>query len=128
MLSTPLSSPPPPSPCFLFSFSSYVYPRDLHSFPTRRSSDLQVVADRRLDDEAVQGGAKHGVVVEAVDQARVKAGLVGLQAVDHDLVQLGGADASDHAGVQDVVAVVDIVLVRDRARLVGASQDMLADL
>src|SRR5690606_39463823 len=26
--------------CFLFSFKAYRHPRDLHSFPTRRSSDL----------------------------------------------------------------------------------------
>src|SRR5699024_8956920 len=38
--------------------------------------DGEVVADGRLDDEAVQGGAEHGVVVETVHQARVQAGLV----------------------------------------------------
>src|SRR5699024_3332439 len=38
--------------------------------------DGEIVADRRLDDEAVQGSAEHGVVVEAVDQARVPARLV----------------------------------------------------
>src|SRR5699024_11508835 len=60
--------------------------------------DGEIVADRRLDDEAVQGGAEHGVVVEAVDQARIPARLVGLEAVDHALVQIGGTDAPDLAG------------------------------
>src|SRR5207244_11072505 len=68
---------------FLFSFFSlYAAPRDLHSFPTRRSSDLvdavdrlgherrmKPVSDRHvLDDEAegrdVVGGREHVVVPE----------------------------------------------------------------
>src|SRR5436305_15317385 len=32
---------------FLFFFYYYVHHRDLHSFPTRRSSDLRAVPDRR---------------------------------------------------------------------------------
>src|SRR5947207_4689587 len=41
----------------LFFFSSYGYPRDLHSFPTRRSSDLSEVGEatvpRRLRQHPV---------------------------------------------------------------------------
>src|SRR5437773_9708379 len=35
---------------FLFFFYSYADPRDLHSFPTRRSSDLHAVAGRGGDN------------------------------------------------------------------------------
>src|SRR5207245_11142196 len=38
----PLYPLSPPSFLLFFSFYSYLAPRDLHSFPTRRSSDLQV--------------------------------------------------------------------------------------
>src|SRR5437879_7807686 len=46
------------TPCF-FSSSSGAH-RDLHSFPTRRSSDLDV---RKLDGRAVTVGDDHGGVV-----------------------------------------------------------------
>src|SRR5437016_13664275 len=42
-------------PCSLFFFFLlYSYPRDLHSFPTRRSSDLFVSVTGKLMDELAQ--------------------------------------------------------------------------
>src|SRR5205085_8200773 len=50
----------------LFSFQSSAYPRDLHSFPTRRSSDLERAGEGRLrrpvpDALSAAGRDVHGV-------------------------------------------------------------------
>ena len=49
----------------------------------------QRIADRRLDQEAVQHRAVVAVIVEAVDQLDVTPGLLGMGAPDDALVQVG---------------------------------------
>src|SRR5699024_12130661 len=43
---------PLPLPLSFFFFSRYGHPRDLHSFPTRRSSDLRL--DKMLQNQAIR--------------------------------------------------------------------------
>src|SRR5437762_9369014 len=58
-LSTPTSS-------LLFSFSHYLHPRHLHSFPTRRSSDLRQRDEADLADRPDHPGRGAGDGVIAV--------------------------------------------------------------
>ena len=74
------------------------------------------VADHGLHGEAVERRAEQLVVVEAGDQALVEARLRRLDAVDDALVEIGGAQAPDAAGEVDVVAVVHLRQVVERAR------------
>ena len=53
--------------------------------------DRQRMAERRLDAEAVEYGAENFVVVEAIDQRFIQRDLVGHGAIDHALIQIGGA-------------------------------------
>ncbi|MNE72339.1 hypothetical protein D3C80_1682720 [compost metagenome] len=53
----------------------------------------QRIADRRLHQEAVQHRAVVAVIVEAVDQALVLAGFLGLGAPDDALMQVGDPQA-----------------------------------
>src|SRR5438270_9268234 len=66
----------------LFSFYSYGAPRDLHSFPTRRSSDLRrcAGADRRVERRRI-GGQDGKLVANDLVQRRTRpdAGLLVLQ-------------------------------------------------
>ena len=78
--------------------------------------DGERVTDHRLHAEAVQDRAEVLVVVEAGDQPLVPGGLLGLDPVDHSLVEVGGAQAPDPAGEVDVVRVVDLRQVVERAR------------
>ena len=66
------------------------------------------------------------VVIEAVDQGFVERRFVGHGAVHHALVQIGGAQAPDLAGEHDVVAVVHLGEVVERAGLLGKRQHVFA--
>jgi error-prone DNA polymerase len=77
------------------------------------------VADHRLDHEPVQHRAEHRVVIEPGRQPVVPAGLLGLLAVDHALVQVGGPQVPDPAGELDVVRVVHLGQVVERAGSLG---------
>jgi hypothetical protein len=89
--------------------------------------DGERVVDRRLDQEAVQHGAVVAVVVEAVDELRVAAGLVGVGAPDDALVQVGDPQAVV-LGVEleeDLIEALGHVVDRAGARRV---EDLLRDL
>ena len=90
--------------------------------------DRQRVADHRLHAEAVERRAEDLVVVEARAQALVEVGLVGRDAVDDALVEVGRPQAPDAAGEVDVVRVVDLREVVDRARELRVGQRVLAAL
>ena len=90
--------------------------------------DGQRVADDGLDAEAVEHRAEHLVVVEAGEEALVPLGLLGLDAVDDALVQVGGAQAPDPAGEVDVVGVVHLGQVVERAGQLGEGERVLAAL
>ena len=90
--------------------------------------DGQRVADHRLHAEAVEDGPEVLVVVEAGDEAVVGRRLVGLDPVDDALVQVGGAQAPDPAGEVDVVRVVDLREVVERAGELRERQDVGAAL
>ncbi len=83
------------------------------------------MAQRRLDQEAVQDRAVVAVIVEAVDQPRIQPGLGGLGAPDDALVQVGDPQAV----VLDVELEQQLILglghVVDRPRIAGV-QDLLA--
>ena len=88
--------------------------------------DGQRVADHGLDAEAVEDGAEVLVVVEPGDQPLVGGGLVGLDAVDDALVEVGRAQPPDPAGEVDVVRVVDLREVVERAGQLRERQRVLA--
>src|SRR3954452_22229599 len=90
--------------------------------------DGQRVADHRLDAEAGEDGAEEIVVVEAGDEAVVAGGLLGLDAVDDALVEVGRAQAPGAAGEVDVGRVVDLGAVVERARQLREGQGVLAAL
>ena len=86
------------------------------------------MADHRLHAEAVEDSPEDLVVVEAGDEALVERGLLGLDAVDDPLVEVGGAQAPDPAGEVDVVRVVDLGEVVERAGDLRERQHVLAAL
>src|SRR5205814_10291285 len=65
----------------LFLINSFPHPRYLHSFPTRRSSDLAVVADRAREETAgIRNliGAAHtdpAVEIKALELGAIKVGV-----------------------------------------------------
>ena len=88
--------------------------------------DGQRIADRGLDQEAVEHGAVVAVVVEAVDQLDVAAGLLGVGAPDDALVQVGDPEAVV-LGVEleeDLIEALGHVVDRAGA---GRVEDLLAD-
>ncbi len=82
----------------------------------------------RLDHEPVQHRAEDGVVVVPGREPVVPGRLRRLLAVDHALVQVGGAEAPDPAGELDVVAVVHLRQVVVRAWSLGIQHPVLAAL
>ena len=85
----------------------------------------QRVADRGLDQEAVEHRAVVAVVVEAVDQLDVAAGLLGVGAPDDALVQVGDPEAVVLGVVleQDLIEALGHVVDRAGA---GRVEDLLA--
>src|SRR5205085_3410499 len=65
---------------------------------------------------AGQRGGESLVVVEARGEPRVEGRLVGLDPVDHALVEVRGAQAPDAAGEVEVVRVVHLRQVVERTR------------
>ena len=80
------------------------------------SVDGQRMPDHRLDAEAVEDRAEVLVVVETGHQPFIGSRLLGLDPVDHALVEVRGPQAPDPAGEVDVVRVVDLRQVVERAR------------
>jgi hypothetical protein len=80
------------------------------------------MADNRLDTEAVQHRAEDLVVVEPSQQALVERRFLGLDPVDDALVQVCRPQAPDATGEVDVVGVVRLREVIDRARLLRERQ------
>src|SRR5579859_3902223 len=87
--------------------------------------DRDGMFDGGLHAEAVEGSAKDLVVVEAVDEGFVNGSFIGDGAVDHSLIQIGGADAPDLAAEMDIVAIVNLGEMVKRARLLGEGQQIL---
>ena len=80
------------------------------------------LADRRLDAEPVQDRAEHLVVVEAIHQRLVQRHFVGRRAVDDALIQIRRPQPPHPAREHDVVAVVDLREVVERAGLLRVRQ------
>ncbi len=87
--------------------------------------DCERMSDRRLRAETVQHRAEDLVVVEAVYESFIERHLIGHGAVDDALVQVGRAQPPDFAGEHDVVTVVHLREVIERARLLGEGQHVL---
>src|SRR5207253_9520575 len=85
-----------PPPCsFLFSFSLHGCPPHLHSFPTRRSSDLDALRDQALRPIALQALCRIGreaVVVAAPAMLEAAREPDERWAVLSAVIQVGGAD------------------------------------
>ena len=90
--------------------------------------DGERVADHGLHAEAVEDGAEDLVVVEARHEPLIHGRLVRLDAVDEALVEVGRAQAPDAAGEVDVVRVVDLGQVVERARELRERQRVAAAL
>ena len=90
--------------------------------------DRKRQADGSLGAEAVQYRAPYGVVVKTGCEDRVVADFAGARAVDHPLVEVGGADAPDPAGELNVGAVVDFREVVEAAWNLGKGQGVGASL
>src|SRR5919106_2257467 len=92
----------------------------------------QRVADHGLYGEAVEGGPEQLVVVETGEETLVEPGLRRLDAVDDALVQVGRPKPPHPAGEVDVVAVVDLGEVVERAGQLregqGVSPALVLDL
>src|SRR5580704_7386217 len=84
------------------------------------------MSDDRFDAEAIEDGAENFVVIEAVDERFIERDFVGDGAVNHALIQIGGAEAPDFAGEHYVVAVVDFGEVVEGAGLLGKRENVLA--
>ncbi len=96
----------------------------------RRLAAFAVYGERMSDDsfdaEAIEHGAENFVVIKSVDERFIERDFVGDGAVDHALIEIGGAQAPDFAGEHDVVAVVDFGEVIEGAGLLGKWQNVLA--
>src|SRR3954468_22112120 len=90
--------------------------------------DGQRMADHRLHAEAVEDGAEKLVVVEAGGEALVARRLLGLDAVDDALVEVGRAQAPGTAGEVDVGRVVGLRAGVERARQLRIRERVLAPL
>src|SRR5579864_1563774 len=66
------------------------------------------LTDGRLYAKAIKHGAKHVIIVEAIDKRFVEGDLVSHRAVHHSLIQIGGANSPNLAGKHDVVAVMNL--------------------
>src|SRR5688572_31001345 len=62
-----------------FFFYRYVYHLDLHSFPTRRSSDLQVPRRSRLREVSVRGAKRWYIPLAFSEAGRSEEHTSGLQ-------------------------------------------------
>src|ERR1022692_4106494 len=88
----------------------------------------QWLAQHGLDNEPVQHGAEHRVIVEPGGQPLVLGRLRGLLAVDNALIQVGGTQVPDPAGELDVVAVVHLGQVVEGTRALREQDPVLASL
>jgi hypothetical protein len=88
----------------------------------------QRISHGGLHAEPVQHRAENFVVIEAVDQRLVERHFVGHGAVDHALIQVGGAQPPDPAAEHDVVAVMHLGEVIERAGLLGERQHVARPL
>src|SRR5205823_783019 len=77
-----------------------------------------------LDTETVESRAVDLVVVETGCQACILHRLVGLNAIDNSLIQVGGTQSPDFAAEHDVVAVMCLTQVIKRIRLFWIGQDI----
>ena len=87
--------------------------------------DRQRIADDGLDAEPVEGGPEDLVVVEAGRKPGVERRLVGLEAVDDALVEVGRPEAPDPRREVDVVRVVDLGEVVHRTGRLGVEERVL---
>ena len=76
--------------------------------------------------KTIQHGAEHFIVVEAIDEGLIERHLIRHGAVHHALVQVGGAQPPDLAGEHDVMAVMHLRQVIERAGLLGKRQHVFA--
>ena len=65
------------------------------------------MADCRLDTEAVERGAINPVVVQTVNQQLIHSRLIGQDAVNHALIQVGRSESPHFAGKVNIVAVMN---------------------
>src|ERR1700733_255495 len=84
------------------------------------------MAHRRLRAESVQHRAENFVVVEAVDERFIERSFIRHRAVDDPLIQIRGAQLPRAAAEHDVVAVVHLREVVERAGLLRKRQYVLA--
>ncbi len=84
------------------------------------------VADRSLHQEAIENGAVVTVVIEAVGQARVAVGGIGVGAPDDALVQVGDADLVVLVVVEEQQLIERLGHVVDAARA-GRMEDLLLE-
>ena len=87
--------------------------------------DRQRPAQRGLDAEPIERRPPNAVVVEAGSQPFIQRRFRRVDAVHNALVQVGGAQPPDFAGEHDVVAVVHLREVIERAGLLWKWQDVL---
>ena len=76
-------------------------------------------AGNGLDAKAVQGCAENLVVVETGRQTIIQLRFIGGNAVHNSLVEVGGTQLPDLASESDVVAVVHLAEMIERAGLLG---------
>src|ERR1700722_76166 len=86
----------------------------------------QRMTNYRLDAEAVQHRAENLVVIKTVDQGFIKRDFVRHCAVNHTLVQIGGAQIPDFTREHHVVTVVDFREVIKGAGLLREREHILA--
>src|SRR5271170_2402367 len=84
------------------------------------------MSDDGFDAEAIEDGAENFVVIKTIDERFIERDFVGDGAVHHSLIQIGGAQTPDFAGEHDVVAVVHLGEVVERARLLGKGKNVFA--
>src|SRR5699024_5178358 len=111
LVPSPTSLPPPPPPSLRFSFHCSAHHRHLHSFPTRRSSDLSI-RGQRTTDIGIQGCSFNLFLVEHV--------------VAHDSLIAARTDANvGNPGARELLEAQHIIL-RLLRQLVerGASGDV----
>src|SRR5579863_3198680 len=83
-------------------------------------------ADGGLDAKAIQNRAEDFVIVEAINEGFVHGYFVGHGAVNHTLVEIGSTQAPDLAGEHDVVTVMDLGEMVERAGLFGVRHSVSA--